>query len=266
MPDKYRLLFSVLILFVVSCSKSDQFPAKRFEKVDKESVVLNQSFIEHQNAIKSELVQGNRYSEELSKLLLEKEMYDKLNSDFDLAKMENGWNGLQSQKVNFSFESTKEWIEITGFLLEIKGDCIYAGELEEIIHKSFAMFSNEEYKEIEDLIIPWIFTKNVDHIQINLFVNSTIKYDHTLKGAVEITQETNYPESGKVQIKFKMENKRYIELFIRIPEWAENVSIIEKGVKYVATPGRYSQIVRKWKDGNVVEIEFSMDNKPDWLK
>ena len=79
---------------------------------------------------------------------------------------------------------------------------------------------------------------------------------------MEITQETNYPESGKILIKFKMENKRYIELFIRIPEWAEGATVTEKGVKYVATSGSFCQIARKWNEGDFVEVNLPVDKMP----
>jgi DUF1680 family protein len=62
-----------------------------------------------------------------------------------------------------------------------------------------------------------------------------------------------------------METKRYIELFIRIPEWAEEATVIEKGVKYVATPGSYCQITRKWSEGDMVEINFPTEKMPEYL-
>jgi hypothetical protein len=266
MPVKYLPLFFFLFLFVVSCSQDDQFPAKRFERADQESVVLTQSFISNTNIKKDTSNFNNNDFKEFDSLMVQKTFYDDRNPGFNLNKFSGYWNKLKRHENNFNFENTKKWIEYTGFLLEVTGDGVYADELEETVFKSFARFNHDQYKEIESLIVPWIYTKNVDHIQVNLFVNSTIKYEHTLKGAVEISQETSYPESGKVKIQFKMENKRYIELYIRIPAWAENISIVEKGVKYVAIPGTYSQIVRKWKEGDVVEIEFTTNNRPAWMK
>ena len=151
-------------------------------------------------------------------------------------------------------------------LLEVTGNAAYAQELEETVYQSSKLFSETEFDEIEKLLIPWIFTKNVDHIHINLFANATIKYEHTMKGAVEITQETDYPKSGKILIKFKMQTKNYIELFIRIPEWAEGATVTEKGVKYVAPPGGYSQVIRKWDEGDFVEVILPMEKMPVYLK
>jgi hypothetical protein len=114
-----------------------------------------------------------------------------------LAKLESLWSNLQNKSNSFNLNELKSWIEITGFILEITAKDEYAEELETIVHQVASGFSESEINEIENLLIPFIFTKNVDHIYVNLFVNSTVKYEHTLKGAVEITQETDFPESGK---------------------------------------------------------------------
>jgi len=202
------------------------------------------------------------FGDELEELFQEKKKFDEKNSAVNLTNLENTWKTLQNQRNNFNFENVKQWIEITGFLLELSGNSAYASELEEIIYKSASIFSEHEYKEIEKKVKPWIFTKDLDNVYVNLFVNETLKYDHSLNGAVEIIQETNYPESGKIKLTFKMEEKRYIELFIRIPEWAESATVTETGVKYVANPGTYSQILRKWDEGDSVEINFPIEKRP----
>ncbi len=262
MSSKYGIVFSVLLFVLYSCSHPNQFPQKISEKVSAENVVLNHSFLSVEYAAFNDSVAKNDFGEELEKLFQEKKKFDEQNSTFNLAEMEKSWKNLQSRKGNFNFENTKQWIEITGFLLELTGTTLYAGELEETVYKSASLFTESEYMEIEKNITPWIFTKDVDHIYVNLFANATIKYEHSLKRAVEITQETSYPESRKIQIRFKMEKKRYVELFIRIPEWAEGATVTEWRVKYVSVPGEYCQILRKWGDGDVVEITLPAEMIP----
>jgi DUF1680 family protein len=63
-----------------------------------------------------------------------------------------------------------------------------------------------------------------------------------------------------------METKRYIELWIRIPEWAHNASVTVKGVKYLSQPGSYSRVAKQWKEGDVVEVELPLQNVPGYLK
>jgi hypothetical protein len=231
-----------------------------------ENLILNNSLIQVNQFSTADSVQGNNFENELDGLIQFKIWYEEQNTSFDLVKLEILWSNLQNKSSDFNLNELKSWIEITGFLLEITAKDEYAEELETIVYQVASGFSESEINEIENLLIPFIFTKNVDHIYVNLFVNSTVKYEHTLKGAVEITQETDIPESGKVQIKFKMENKRYIELYIRIPEWAVGATVVEKGVKYVAVPGTYCPIARKWKEGDFVEITFPSGKIPASIK
>ena len=250
----------VAVLF--SCTKSEKFPTKNFEKVNSDMVILNKSFIAKDSKIVNDSILKYDFKNELQNLLMFKKMYDDRNSLFNIAELENLWSNLKNERTNFNLEGVNQWIEVTGFLLEITGNSSYAQELEETFYWGAASFDTQEFKEIENHIIPFIYTKNVDHIRVNLFANSTINYEHTLKGIVEITQETNYPASGKILVKFKMSEKRYIELFIHIPDWAEGATVTEKGVKYVAPPGGYCQIVRKWDDGDFVEVFLPIEKMP----
>ena len=266
MSVKYGISFTALLFMLFSCSHKNQFPVKNSEKTESENIVLTSSLMQGNGIAIVDSVRKNNFEIELNELLGCKQFYEERNEQFDLVTLENLWNNLKGESKNFSFESVSDWIEITGFLLEITGKELYAQELENVVYQSSGLYSETELKQIENLIIPLIFTKNIDHIHVNLFANATVKYNHTLKGAVEIIQETDYPKSGKVQIKFKMEQKRYIELFIRIPEWAEGATVTEKGVKYVAPPGGYSKIVRKWSDGDFIEIDFPLEKMPAYLK
>ncbi len=262
MSSKYGIVFSVLLFGFFSCSKSTRFPVKVSENVASESVVLNRTFLPIDFTTFSDSTQKSDFGQELEKLFQEKKNFDDQNSTFNLIDLENSWKNIQNQRSNFNFENVKQWIGITGFLLEITGNAKYAAELEETIFQSASAFTELEYREIEKNSTPWIYTKNVDHIYVNLYANATIKYEHSMKGAVEITQETNYPESGKISLKFKMEQKRYIELFIRIPEWAEGATVTEWRVKYVTNPGKYCQILRKWAEGDIVEINLPIEKRP----
>lgn len=262
MLSKSGAFYVILFFIFISCSKPEKFPVRLSEKVAPGSVILNKSVFTVNSALTIDSVQKSDFGKELNELLLYRQLYENRDDKFDLANLENLWTTIEKSSADFNSGNILDWIEITGFLFEIIGKEKYAGELENVLFQSSASFSENEMKTIEKQLIPYIFTKNVDHIHVNLFANATIKYNHTLDGAVEITQETNYPESGKILIKFKMENKRYIELFIRIPEWAEGATVTEKGVKYVATSGSFCQIARKWNEGDFVEVNLPVDKMP----
>ena len=168
--------------------------------------------------------------------------------------MESLWE-LEKNKIDFTgLETVSTWIEATGFLLEITGKPVYAEALQKLLADENMGLSASEFELAEQQLVPFIFTKNVDHIFVNLFVNSSVEYVHSLDGKVKITQESK--GSDGFVLKFNMDEKRYIEVNILIPAWATNAAVTEKNVKYVATPGEYCLIARKWKEGDFVEVNF----------
>ena len=266
MFSRFVIAFSVLFLTLFSCSQKQQFPSKIFEKTDLNNVVLNSPFLIPDKALIPDSSLIKSFNIELTELSGYKKYYEEKSGLFNLNEFEKTWASIKKGRDHFDFGSIKRWIEITGFLLEITGNEKYAKELEETAYHVKSTFSSDEIRDVQQLLEPWIFTKNLDAIYVNLFVNATIKYEHSMKGAVEITQETNYPESGRIQIRFQVHEKRYIELFIRIPDWAEGATVSEKGVKYVAPPGGYSQIYRKWENGDFVEIYLPKEKMHGYLK
>ena len=130
--------------------------------------------------------------------------------------------------------------------MELTGEAIFAEVLETYQLDS----STRDYTK------PFVITKSIDHIHVNLFEPTEIKYDHTLGGEVQFRMETAYPNSGKIKFHFGMTERRYIEVYIRIPEWAEGTTVTVKKVKYFASPGSYCKIAKKWKEGDVVEVEI----------
>lgn len=262
MSSKYGVALPALLFVFFSCSGPTRFPSKISEKAGLENVVLNKSFLPIQYSAFRDSAQKSDFGKEIEKLLQDKKNYDERNPVFNLVELEQSWSNLQKQSEYFGSDDMKSWIEITGFMLEVTGNARYASELEKNVYQSASLFTESEFREIEKQVTPWIFTKDVDHIYVNLYANATIKYEHSLKGAVEITQETDYPESGKITLKFKMEKKRYIELFIRIPEWADGATVTEWRVKYVANPGEYCKVVRKWDEGDFVEINLPIEQRP----
>ena len=105
-------------------------------------------------------------------------------------------------------------------------------------------------------------------IYVNLYVQGTAKI-----GNVELEQTTNYPWDGRVQIKIKQGGGRFA-LKLRIPSWLKTsptdndlYTFLDKAAAYsVSVNGQalypenhdYLTISRRWKRGDVVDIDFQM--------
>lgn len=235
-------LYSIILFFVlVSCNHKDQFPVKNSERISNSNTSVTQMISSDYGPLK-----------ELFTFVTQFEAQD---SAFDLEAFKANYDQFYIDKNKTFYDSLalSAWIEINGLLLELTGEANFAQELEKIS-------ANEK---MTDLIKPFVLTKNGDHIYVNLFMPAEINYQHSLGGDVIFRQETNYPESGSVRLHFEMTEKRYIELNIRIPEWAEGTHVTVKGVKYFTKPGSYCLIAKKWKQGDLVEIELPIENYPD---
>lgn len=235
-----------LLLFIITngCSKQKTIPEKVTERI-----VVNTT--DSLPFTESDLI--NSLSSQFHSLQKNIHEFKNKNYDFNLDSLKNNWKIIEtSANLNtFSEPDLRLWVEVNGLLLELSGEAIYAEELGKIVS-----LSKKKNLKLNAAISPFIYTKNVDHVHINLFEPFSYHYQHSLGGKVEISTENKIIESGEVNIHFKMTEKRYIELFVRIPGWAEGATVTVKKVKYFAAPGTYCQIAKKWKDGDVVEIHF----------
>jgi uncharacterized protein len=122
----------------------------------------------------------------------------------------------------------------------------------------------------------YIYAKSENSIFVNMFAQNTANIE--IKGQnIEISQKTNYPWEGKVEITLTPEKTEIFTLKIRIPGWTENeampndlytfispaketvkATINGKKVK-VETQNGYLSLNRKWKQGDVVTIDLPME-------
>jgi DUF1680 family protein len=95
-------------------------------------------------------------------------------------------------------------------------------------------------------------------IYCNLYGGNQLKTITADGQKLQITQVTDYPWNGLIRLKMEeVPNKAY-SLFLRLPEWAENSTITVNGKQetIATTPGTYAEINRKWKKGDVVELNI----------
>lgn len=241
-----RFIFTAfLLLFILlSCSNQNQFPEKVSNKIPLEELKLSVDIAQDQFDATTSVV-------DFSKLDAYVSQYNLKDENFNLVEFENCWKQFSEKNniLDWNGVDLKFWAGITALLLELTNNTKYAEELE--------IIGKEAGYMLEKCLAPYVFTKRIDHIYVNLFQPLEINYEHTLGGKVKFWQETNYPKSGSVKLHFGMTERRYMELFIRIPSWADGTTVMVNRVKYFAAPGTYCKIAKKWKEGDLVEVEFN---------
>lgn len=165
----------------------------------------------------------------------------------------NAWQETQKEIVpNFdrlSGQDVVNWIGLNDSLLKYSGDPRFADELEKMVY-NFPVPDVITGKMIKS----FCYSRLYDRVYINILGSSEVEYEHTTGGKVRVIQNTKYPFDGRINIQVITPDTRYLDLFIRIPQWAEQSSVTLRGVMYNTIPGNYTEIARKWKNGDSVEI------------
>lgn len=180
------------------------------------------------------------------------------NESFDYAWREVQ-EGITANFDQLSDTDVKDWISLNDSLLKYSGEQRFADELEKMVY-------NIPIPEVitEKMIKSFCYTRLYDRVYINILGSSDVEYEHTTGGEVRIIQDTKYPFDGQITIQVATQDTRYLDLFIRIPEWAEQSSVTLRGVRYNTIPGNYTEIARKWKNGDMVEIVLGF--RPDVMR
>jgi uncharacterized protein len=103
-----------------------------------------------------------------------------------------------------------------------------------------------------------------DGVMVNLYTASTAK-DISLaekKGSATLAlrQETDYPNSGKVTLRVDPSKECEFALYLRIPGWCPRAKVSINGAEEPGpfTPGTYAKVARRWKAGDVVQLDMEM--------
>jgi DUF1680 family protein len=124
----------------------------------------------------------------------------------------------------------------------------------------------------------YMYAQQGDNVYVNLFANSTAELSVHNK-PVTIEQQNNYPWDGNLKFVVSPKSSDAFNLLIRIPGWAQNtvlpsdlysfvnstnnkveIKINGQPVEYTTQKG-YANLNRKWKKGDVVQLNLPMDVK-----
>jgi DUF1680 family protein len=189
--------------------------------------------------------------------------------------------------------ATMSWMQLTQYLLELTGDVKYADAMERLTWnhvfaaqtqdgtacKYHTAPNGEKPKgffrrpdccsasggRIISMMPSFIYAAGDNTVFINQFVQSTADFKGTLNNSVQITQNTNYPETEIIDILINTDKKTSFKLNIRIPGWCKNPAAKLNG-KLLADiiPGKYLAIEKEWVKGDKIELDLPMELK--WVE
>ena len=103
----------------------------------------------------------------------------------------------------------------------------------------------------------WMATDD-NGLALVLYGPSTVKAKVAKGSEVTITEETDYPFKGIVSLSIQTSKSVKFPLYLRIPEWADSVTINYKDHSVTAKGGSEYKLNERWNNGDKVIIDIPM--------
>lgn len=111
----------------------------------------------------------------------------------------------------------------------------------------------------------FIYTHVGNALYVNLFVSSELLWRE--KG-ITLRQETGFPYTDTSRI-IVTQGKGEFTMLVRYPEWVKpgefSVKVNGKDVDVITGPSSYVSIQRKWKKGDVIDVNFPMHSRVKYM-
>ena len=97
-------------------------------------------------------------------------------------------------------------------------------------------------------------------VAVNLYTPSRVTVEGVGGTAVILSQETDYPNSGKVTLRVEPQRSAAFPLLLRIPGWCAKASVSVNGTPNASTAksGEFLKIDRTWQSGDKVTLDMAM--------
>ena len=105
----------------------------------------------------------------------------------------------------------------------------------------------------------YFYSTSSDGIYLHLFDNSVLDWHLENGTGLKVTQKTNYPWDGAVEISVAPAEPSDFAFYLRIPGWAGHAQVAINGKPQLgAIPGKYMALRRKWAAGDVITLQAEM--------
>ena len=202
-----------------------------------------------------------------------------------------GGKALQTQPV-YRFQETcvtVTWIKLSQQLLRLTGEPKYADAIEESFYNAllgsmrpdgatWAKYTpltgtrqtGEDQCGMETNcciasgprgLFTWPLT-NVMHtgdgLNVNFYTGGTYQLNTPRGQVASVTQQTNYPETGKITLRVVLPKPEEFTLRLRIPAWSGQTTLTVNNETRSVKPGQYAEIKRTWLPSDVVSLTLDM--------
>ena len=109
------------------------------------------------------------------------------------------------------------------------------------------------------MIGEWAVMEHESGLALNYYGRSTFQTRSPAGSAVAVTQETEYPASGRIVIRLDLEKPEAFCLKLRIPQWSRKTGLAVNGKAMAdVRAGEYFPVQRGWKAADEIELTLDM--------
>ena len=94
--------------------------------------------------------------------------------------------------------------------------------------------------------------------QVNFYAEGSYKVPTPGKQVAEVIQKTDYPVSGKIEVKVQLQKPEEMTIAVRVPQWSKESFVTVNGEAVKVSAGENVTIKRLWKSGDEVAINLDM--------
>ncbi len=105
----------------------------------------------------------------------------------------------------------------------------------------------------------YFYSSSSDGVYLHLYDNSQLDWHLENGTALKVTQKTNYPWEGNIEISVAPAEAADFAFYLRIPGWADSAQVAVNGKALTgAKPGEYLPIRRRWSPGDTIHLSIEM--------
>lgn len=105
----------------------------------------------------------------------------------------------------------------------------------------------------------YIYSTSTDGIYVHLFQNSELDWRLENGTGLKVSQKTNYPWDGNVDMTVTPAQATDFTFYLRIPAWSTTAQVTVNGQAVSgAKAGMYLPVRRRWAPGDKIRIQFNM--------
>jgi uncharacterized protein len=105
----------------------------------------------------------------------------------------------------------------------------------------------------------YFYSTSSDGIYLHLYDNSELNWHLENGVGLKVTQKTNYPWDGAMEVTVTPAQPSNFTFYLRMPGWADGAQVAVNGKAITeAKPGEYLPIHRQWSPGDVIRLHLEM--------